>query len=331
MSTSDYFDRIRGSVNFPLLQSKRVVIAGVGMVGSPIAEELAKCGVGHLRLIDHDILEKPNLSRHVLTDEYLGWNKAEGLTVYLAQHVDGLQIEAVPRKIDWSVSDDMLNQWLADADLIIAATDDHETQRRAGRRTLPPGIPSVFPALYVEGGGEVIVQFDDQLPCFSCWDEFRPPDAPLRGAQALSFTALPIVYTSLRVCLGILDPTSPDREIMRPGRGRPPYQSFLLNPFGTLLSGHLTLRPDCPACGGGPSMARGQAEPAPVTRATTPTHPAAARGSTKDPADLVVSGLGVFLFWFFFTEGFDGFKFIWNPIAWIAVIGWWIYALSDKS
>ena len=249
MSTPDYFARIRGSVNFPLLQSKRVVIIGVGMVGSPIAEELAKCGVGHLRLIDHDILERANLSRHVLTDEYLGWNKAEGLTVYLAQHVEGLQIEAVPHKIDRAVSDDLLDQWLADADLIIASTDDHKAQRRVGQHALALGIPSISPALYVEGGGEVIVQLDDQLPCFSCWDEFRPHDAPLRGAQALSFIALPVIYTSLRISLGLLDPASPDREIMRAGRTRPPYQTFGLNRFGTLLSGHLTQRPDCPVCG----------------------------------------------------------------------------------
>jgi molybdopterin/thiamine biosynthesis adenylyltransferase len=273
MSAPDYFARIRGSVDFPLLQTKRVVIVGVGMVGSPIAEELAKSGIGHLRLIDHDILEKPNLSRHVLTDEYLGWNKAEGLTVYLAQHVEGLQIEAVPRKIDKSVSDNLLDQWFADADLIIAATDDHETQRRVGRRALVHGRPSVFPALYVEGGGEVIVQLDDQLPCFSCWDEFRPPDAPLRGAQALSFTALPIIYTSLRICLGLLDPAAPDRDMMRAGPSRPPYQTFGLNRFGTLLSGHLTRRPNCPSCAVGPPPSQGNVSreprlPSVVTRQT---------------------------------------------------------------
>ena len=301
MSTPDYFARIRGSVNLPLLQSKRVVVAGVGMVGSPIAEELAKCGVGHLRLIDHDILERPNLSRHVLTDEYLGWNKAEGLMIYLAQHVEGLRIEAVPDKIDRSVSDDLLDQWLADADLIVASTDDHETQRRVGRRALELGIPSIFPALYVEGGGEIIVQLDDQLPCFNCWDEFRPPDAPLRRAQALGFIALPVIYTSLRISLGLLDPASPDREIMRAGRTRPPYQTFGLNRFGTLRSGHLTQRPECSVCGF-------QAPPQPLREPPftwpygawrpTPTPPrpsARTRSTTSSAGATVFSAIGTVL------------------------------------
>ncbi len=335
MSTPDYFARIRGSVNFPLLQSRRVVIAGVGMVGSPIAEELAKCGVGHLRLIDHDILERANLSRHVLTDEYLGWNKAEGLTVYLAQHVEGLQIEAVPHKIDRSISDDMLDQWLADADLIIAATDDHETQRRVGRRALALGIPSIFPALYVEGGGEIIVQLDDQLPCFSCWDEFRPHDAPLRGAQALGFIALPVIYTSLRISLGLLDPASPDREIMRAGRTRPPYQTFGLNRFGTLRSGHLTLRRDCPSCGGGPvgeterARATAISRPPPMTspramRVTTQARRSPARGSSITTGQLIASGITVFLWFSLWSEGWEGFRYWWNPAAWLIVVAWMI-------
>jgi hypothetical protein len=300
MSTPDYFARIRGSVNFPLLQSKQVVIAGVGMVGSPIAEELARCGVGHLRLIDHDVLEKPNLSRHVLTDEYLGWNKAEGLKVYLEQHVEGLQVEAMPRKIGRSVPDNLLDRWLADADLIIAATDDHDTQRRVGRRALPFGIPSIFPALYVEGGGEIVVQLDDQLPCFSCWDEFRPPDAPLRGAQALGFIALPVIYTSLRICLGLLDPASPDREIMRAGRTRPPYQTFGLNRFGTLFSAHLTQRPNCPSCAVGPSPLREEATNQPVMTSRPPTlrppvRPPPTSTPDDEPIDKVLRALLVFV------------------------------------
>lgn len=231
MSTPEYFARTPESVNFTLLQTKLVVVVGVGMVGSQIAKELAKCGVGRLRVIDHDELERPNLARHALGDDYLGWNKAEALAVHLA-HIEGLHTEAVPRKIDLSVSDDLLVRWFADADLIIAATDEHDAQRRVGKIALRLGIPSIFPALYVEGGGEIIVQLDHLLPCFSCWDEFRLANAPLRGVQALNVIALPVIYISLWVCLGILDPTSPYRAILRAGRTQPPYQTFGLNQFG---------------------------------------------------------------------------------------------------
>ncbi|HST54334.1 MAG TPA: ThiF family adenylyltransferase [Solirubrobacteraceae bacterium] len=278
MGTPEYFARITGSVNFPLLQSKRVVVVGVGMVGSQIAEELAKCGVGYLRFIDHDTLESANLSRHALDDDFLNWNKAEGLTVYLATHVRGVRAEAVPHKINSSISDDLLDQWLADADLIVAATDDDNVQRRVARRALALGIRGIFPSLYPGvGGGEVIIQFDRQVPCFSCWDEFRENDAPLRGATALNVAALPIIFVSLRICLGLLDTRSADREMMVAGVNRPPYQSFVLNRFGTLRSGHLTRRPNCLVCGG--STLRFALTPAPDVPAPLTMSPAGIRSA----------------------------------------------------
>jgi molybdopterin/thiamine biosynthesis adenylyltransferase len=46
-----------------------VAIVGVGATGSVLAETLARAGVGHLRLIDRDVLEASNLQRQFLYDE----------------------------------------------------------------------------------------------------------------------------------------------------------------------------------------------------------------------------------------------------------------------
>lgn len=341
-----YFARVPESVNLPLLQSKLVVVIGVGMVGSPIAEKLAISTIGRLRFIDDDLLKPENLARHVLPVEYVGWNKAEGLAVYLAKQIEGLQTEAVPRKIDKSVSNNLLDKWLADADLIVAATDDREAQRRIGSQALALGLPVIFPALYpMEGGGEVVVQLDPVWPCFGCWDYFRRNTEQLRGENALAIDGEPVIHTSVKLCIGILDPDSEHRNMMMEGLGEPPNQLFLLNRMAVLRRMPLTRRPDCQTCRGGPSLPRRDEQPwgnrstgirtVPTNRpalAQPPTpsnHPPAFRGSTKDAGDLIASGLGVFLLWFFLTEGFDDFKFIWNPLAWIAVIAWWVYALSD--
>lgn len=271
MSASDYFARIRDGVNFRLMQTRLVVVVGVGMVGSQIAAELAKCGVGRLRFIDYDILERSNLARHALDEDYIGWNKATAMATYLAAHVEGIRTEAMPYRIDRVTSNELLDNWLAKADLIVATTDQHDAQRRVGQRALISGIPAIFPALFVEGGGEIVVQFDGQLPCFSCWDTFRPPDQPLRGPTVLNHTALPLIFTSLRLSLGLLDQRSEDRELMRAGHGSPPYQVFGLNRFGTLESGFGRRRPNCPACGGGPGLSE-QIGPAP-SRQTAPVAP----------------------------------------------------------
>src|SRR4051812_12572857 len=51
------------------LGSARVVIVGCGALGGTAAEQLARAGVGHLTIIDRDIVELSNLQRQVLFDE----------------------------------------------------------------------------------------------------------------------------------------------------------------------------------------------------------------------------------------------------------------------
>jgi hypothetical protein len=251
-----YFARVPESVNFSLLQSQLVVIIGVGMVGSPIAEKLARSAVGHLRFIDDDFLETENLGRHILPVEYIDdvqpWNKAEGMADYLAKQVEGLTTEAIPRKIDESVSDSLLDEWLHDADLVVAATDDRQAQRRIGQRALGLGIPAIFPALYPKkGGGEIVVQIDDAWPCFGCWDYFRTNTEQLRGVNALDLSGEPVVHVAVRLCLGILDPGSEDGEMMKGNPGNPPNQLFMLDRAATLRRALIEWRRDCPACAAG--------------------------------------------------------------------------------
>ena len=70
-------------------------VIGVGTVGSQIVLELAKCGVGRFRLVDGDHLEESNRARHVLPERYVGMNKAEALTLHLAEEVPQSRPEAV--------------------------------------------------------------------------------------------------------------------------------------------------------------------------------------------------------------------------------------------
>jgi ThiF family len=250
-----YFARVPASVNFALLQSKLVVVIGLGMVGSPIAQKLARSAVGHLRFIDDDILEIENLGRHVLPVEYVDnvqpWNKAEGLAHYLAKQVEGLHTGAIPRKVDGLVRDDLLDAWLSDADLIVAATDDREAQRRIGVRALELGIPAIFPALYPQdGGGEIVLQLDHDWPCFGCWDYFRTNTEQLRGINALELAGQPVIHMSVVLCLSILDPDSVHKDVMKGDPGDPPNQVFMLDDAATLRSGPARWRDECPSCGG---------------------------------------------------------------------------------
>ena len=51
------------------LGAARVLLVGCGALGTVLAEQLARAGVGHLRIVDRDVIELTNLQRQVLFDE----------------------------------------------------------------------------------------------------------------------------------------------------------------------------------------------------------------------------------------------------------------------
>ena len=61
-----------------LLSEGHVAIAGLGGLGSNVACALARIGVGHLHLIDFDVVDITNLNRLIIaTHETIGQPKVE--------------------------------------------------------------------------------------------------------------------------------------------------------------------------------------------------------------------------------------------------------------
>ena len=52
-----------------LLTQKKVLLCGCGALGTVIADQLVRAGVGHLVIVDRDFVELSNLQRQVLYDE----------------------------------------------------------------------------------------------------------------------------------------------------------------------------------------------------------------------------------------------------------------------
>jgi len=54
-----------GSKGMEILSQSKVAIFGVGGVGSYVAEALARSGIGHIVLIDKDIIDETNINRQI--------------------------------------------------------------------------------------------------------------------------------------------------------------------------------------------------------------------------------------------------------------------------
>ncbi len=87
-------EAILGKEAFERLQGAHVAIFGIGGVGGYVADALARCGVGHLTLIDGDVFSQTNLNRQTFADRTtLGQAKVEAAKERLLLIAPGVQIQ----------------------------------------------------------------------------------------------------------------------------------------------------------------------------------------------------------------------------------------------
>jgi len=107
------------------LKDKVVGIAGCGGLGSNCAMALARTGVGHLVLADHDKLEVANLNRQYFFRDQLGEYKVAALKNNIHRVEPEAIVEAHILKLDPPSVKDLF----ADCDVIVEAFDtDHAKQ-----------------------------------------------------------------------------------------------------------------------------------------------------------------------------------------------------------
>lgn len=113
--------RLYGETGAARLRQARVCVVGIGGVGSWVAEALARTGVGHLTLIDLDMVAESNTNRqiHALGDEY---GKAK--VTAMAERVQAINPACVVQAIDDFVTTENLAQLLGQGfDAVIDAID----------------------------------------------------------------------------------------------------------------------------------------------------------------------------------------------------------------
>lgn len=104
------------------LSDARVVIVGVGSLGSECAMKLARAGVGHMTLVDPDTLSVANLGRHVLGISDLGRFKVDALRRVLLNAVPSVTVQAFRDYVQ--LAPKPLLEALVKADLVLATTAD---------------------------------------------------------------------------------------------------------------------------------------------------------------------------------------------------------------
>lgn len=174
---NDRLSRVRGLIGS--LQGKSVVVAGCGSVGSRIAEDLVRSGVGHVILIDPDEVSEANIARSVYTYADIGLPKVWALARRLRDINPQMTLVSLAGSL-YAHAEGALD---IGPDLIILATDDMVEQGDFAVRAYERGIPQVSCSLYRKAAaGEISVIMPVlRTPCWGC----------LVGANQLSSSERP--------------------------------------------------------------------------------------------------------------------------------------------
>jgi molybdopterin/thiamine biosynthesis adenylyltransferase/rhodanese-related sulfurtransferase len=220
-----------------LLDSK-VAIIGAGGLGSPVALYLAAAGVGHLGIIDHDVVDLSNLQRQILHGvDRIGRAKVDSAR----QTIAGINpdVEVVTHRTQIQAANAL--ELLAGYDLIVDGADNFPTRYLINDASLHLRIPVVHGSIFrFEGQASVFVPYTG--PCYRClYAQPPPPELSPNCAEAGVFGVLPGIIGSIQAMEAI-------KALLGLGdllAGRLLIYDALEQDFSTV---RVKRNPACPAC-----------------------------------------------------------------------------------
>lgn len=187
------------------LMNSKVLIAGIGGLGSPVALYLTAAGVGHLTLVDKDAVDLSNLQRQIIhPSKAINQRKVQSAQTTLNALNPETKLQLVdkePSKSEW------LN--LIDAvDLVVDATDNFTSRYMLNRICALTSTPLVSGAAIRFEGQVTVFDFRNKnSPCYRCiYPQFDTENADEEGQTCSEngvLSALVGVIGSLQACEAI--------------------------------------------------------------------------------------------------------------------------------
>jgi len=148
------------------LKNSRVLIIGLGGLGSPVSLYLAAAGVGLLVLADDDAVDVSNLQRQIVHGEpNIGMSKVESAAESLKQLNPNITIQAHSVRL----AGEVLLDALAQVDLVVDCTDNFAARFEINRACVATKVPLVSgAAIRMEGQVSVFDSRNDEAPCYQC-------------------------------------------------------------------------------------------------------------------------------------------------------------------
>lgn len=148
------------------LLDSRVLIIGMGGLGSPVGLYLAAAGIGHLVISDFDEVDLSNLQRQVAhTTNNIGLSKVESAKQSFEAINPLINITALNEKLEG----DELLEHVKQANIVVDCSDNFETRFAINDACVAAKTPLVSgAAIRFEGQISVFDSRDETCPCYNC-------------------------------------------------------------------------------------------------------------------------------------------------------------------
>ena len=181
METSKQLDRYARQMVFPevgeagqrKLLSSSVAVIGCGGLGTHIADNLVRAGVGRVKLVDRDRVELSNLQRQILFDEEDATRalpKAEAA----ARKLRTINSQVLIEPLVVEVAQENVGVIVGDVDVVLDGCDNFETRYLVNDACVELGIPWIYGGA-VASYGMTMTVIPYQTPCLRCVFPEVPP------------------------------------------------------------------------------------------------------------------------------------------------------------
>ncbi len=223
------------------LNDAKVVIIGCGALGTVVANNLARSGVGYIRIVDRDYIELSNLQRQILFDE-------EDIENNLPKVIAA---EYKLKKINSSITMDSIIKDVnssnivgicKDMDLILDATDNLNIRYLINDVSIKLNIPWIYGAV-IGSTGMTHTIIPKETPCFRCIMPNIPPAGSIDSCDLVGvLNSIVNMIASMQSTEAIKLLIGKREAIIKGLR----YIDVWNNDFETI---EISNKDNCPACG----------------------------------------------------------------------------------
>ena len=226
------------------LRDARVLVVGVGGLGSPAALYLAAAGVGTIGLVDFDRVDESNLQRQVLySTSDVGAPKLDAAIARLTAFNPEIHFARHDAPFDAANGLDLASAY----DLVLDGTDNFAARYLVNDACVLTKTPNVYGSVSQFEGQAAVFALPGG-PCYRCLHPEPPPPGLIANcADAGVLGVLPGI-------IGLIQATEAIKLIV--GIGDPLKGRLLLYDALRMRFREITLArdPECPVCGDRPSI-----------------------------------------------------------------------------